>query len=116
MKGYMPSLVNNIRWKIVMLFLSYWELNENLSPKDVVKLGAELLEKNLWPIKGVKQLGWYATVDVPTWGINLYEAENVEQVLKGVAVWTNAKPGIFKVVRVSPAMTTEDAMRIVMEM
>jgi len=51
---------------------------------------------------------------VPTWGVTIEEAESVEQVLKGVAVWTNAKPSFFKVVRVSPAMTAEDAMRVVM--
>ena len=100
-----------------MLFLSYWELNETFSPKDIVKVGAELLEKNLWPVEGVKILGWYvATGEVPTWGVTIEEAESVEQVLKGVAVWTNAKSGLFKVVRVSPAMTAEDAMRVVMEM
>ena len=99
-----------------MLFLSYFELNENLNLKDTVKLAAELMEKKLWPIKGVKILGWYTSVDVPTWGINIYEAETVEQVVKGLAVWTNAKPGFFKVVRVSPAMAAEDAIRVVMEM
>ena len=100
-----------------MLFLSYWELNENITPKDIVKVGAELLAKKLWPIEGMKILGWYvAAGPVPTWGITIEEAESAEQVLKGIAVWTNAKPGLFKVVKVSPAMTTEDAMRIVAEM
>jgi len=100
-----------------MLFLSYWELNENFTPKDIVKLATELMEKKLWPVEGVKTLGWYTTAgDVPTWGVTIYEAENTDQVLKGVAVWTNAKPGIFNTVRVSPAMTTEDAIRVVMEM
>jgi len=84
-----------------MLFLSYWELNENLSPKDMAKIAAELLEKKLWPIKGVKKIGWYTSTDVPIWGVDIYDAENVEQVLKITAVWTNAKPGFFKVVRVS---------------
>jgi len=100
-----------------MLFVSYWELNENLSPKDIVKVGAGLLEKKLWPVEGVKMLGWYvAAGDVPTWGVTIEEAKTVEQVMKGVAVWTNAKPGLFKVVKVSPAMTAEDAMRVIMEM
>jgi len=100
-----------------MLFISYWELNENLSPKDIVEAGAELLQKKLWPVEGVKILGWYvAAGEVPTWGITIEEAESEEQVLKGIAVWTNAKPGIFKVVKASPAMTAEDAMRVVAEM
>ena len=99
-----------------MLFLSYWELNENITPKDVVKVGAELMEKKLWPPKGVKILGWYTTTGVPIWGITIYETEKVEQVLKSAAIWTNAKPGFFKVLKVSPAMTAEDAMRVVMEM
>jgi len=100
-----------------MLFLSYWELNENFTPKDIVKLAGELMQKGVYPVEGTKIIGWYtAAGDVPTWGVTIYEAENVDQVLKGVAVWTNAKPGFFKVVRVSPAMAAEDAMRVVMEM
>lgn len=99
-----------------MLFLSYWELNENFGPKDIVEVGAKLMEKGLWPIEGVKILGFYTSADVPIWGITIEEAETVEQVVKGAVVWTNAKPGIFKVLRVSPAMTTEDAMRLIMEM
>jgi len=99
-----------------MLFVSYWELNENLGPKDVAELAAGLMEKKLWPVKGVKILGWYITSDVPHWGITLEEAATVEQVVKGVLVWTNAKPGLFKVVKTSPAMTSEDAVRLVMEM
>jgi hypothetical protein len=41
-----------------MLFLSYWEMNENFTPKDVAKLAAELMEKGLWPVEGAKMLGW----------------------------------------------------------
>ena len=100
-----------------MLFLSYWELNENLTPKDIAELSAELMEKRLWPPEGTKILGFYTSAaDVPIWGVTIEDAESVEAVLKGVAVWTNAKPGVFKVVRVSPAMTAEDAIRVVMEM
>jgi len=99
-----------------MLFLSYWELNENITPKDIVKVAAELTEKKVWPPKGTKVLGWYTTTDVPAWGITIEEAESVETILKGIAAWTNAKPGFFKVVKVSPAMTAEEAMRVVMQM
>jgi len=99
-----------------MLFLSYWELNENITPKDIVKLASELMEKGLWPPEGTEVLGFYTTTDVPIWGITIEEADSVESILKGAAAWTNAKPGIFKVLRVSPAMTAEDAIRIVTEM
>ena len=99
-----------------MLFLSYWELNENMTPKDVAELAAELLEKGLYPLKGIKQLGWYITSSVPYWGINIEEAENVETIFKSLALWTNAKPGIFKVAKIAPAMTAEDAIRVIMEM
>ena len=99
-----------------MLFLSYWELNENITPKDIVALASELMEKGLWPAEGTEVLGFYTTTDVPTWGITIEEADSVESILKGAAAWTNAKPGFFKVLRVSPAMTAEDAIRIVTEM
>ena len=99
-----------------MLFLSYWELNEAFNPRDVAELAAELMEKKAWPVEGVKILGWYITSDVPHWGITLEEAETVEQMMKGVLVWTNAKPGLFKALKVSPAMTAEDAIPLVMEL
>jgi len=99
-----------------MLFLSYWELNEKITPKELAELSAELMEKNLWPPEGTKILGFYTTTDVPIWGITIEEAENVETILKGAAAWTNAKPGVFKVLRVSPAMTAEEAIRVIMEM
>jgi hypothetical protein len=87
-----------------MLFLSYWELNEAFVPKDVAKL------------EGTKMLGWYITSDIPHWGITIYEAETAEQVMKGALVWENAKPGIFKLLKVSSAMTAEDAIPVAMEM
>ena len=99
-----------------MLFLSYWELNETFTPKDVAKLAAELMEKKLWPVEGMKILGWYITSDVPHWGITLEEGETVEQIMKGALVWENAKPGLFKVLKVSPAMTAEDAIPLTMEL
>ena len=99
-----------------MLFLSYWELNENLTVKDIVKVATELMEKNLWPAEGTEILGFYTTTEVPIWGITIEEAESVESVLKGAAAWTNTKPGFFKVLRVSPAMTAEEAIRVIMEM
>ena len=99
-----------------MLFLSYWELNENITPKDIVELAAKLMEKNLWPAEGTEILGFYVSTDVPIWGITIEEAESVESLLKGAVAWTNAKPGFFKVLRVPPAMTAEEAIRIVTEM
>jgi hypothetical protein len=99
-----------------MLFLTYWEINETSTPKEIAKIAAELMEKGLWPLEGTKMLGWYITSDIPHWGITIYEAETVEQVMKGALVWENAKPGIFKVLKVSPAMTAEDTIPLVMEM
>jgi len=99
-----------------MLFVDYWELNENISPKDVVQIAAELMEKNVWPIEGTEVLGFYVTTEVPIWGITILKAENVEQVLKDVAVWLNAKPGFFKVRRVTPVMAAEEAIPVIMEM
>jgi len=99
-----------------MLFLSYWELNENITPKELAELAAELMEKNLWPVEGTEILGFYVTTDVPIWGITIEKAEDVETLLKGAAVWTNTKPGVFKVLKVSPAMTAEDAIPVIMGM
>jgi len=99
-----------------MLFVSHWELNENITPKDIVQLAAELMEKNVWPIEGTEVLDFYVTTEVPIWGMTILEAENEEQILKDVAVWSNAKLGFFKVRRVTPVMAAEEAIRIVMQM
>jgi len=112
--GFFPH--DEIRRKVAMLFVVYWELNENLNPKDVAKLGAELAEKGLFPSEGIKQLGWYSTASVPYWGVTIEEADNAEAIFKDIAVWTNAKPGFFKVLKAAPALTAQDAIRVLMEM
>jgi hypothetical protein len=112
--GFFPH--DEIRWKVAMLFVAYWELNENLNPKDIAKLGAELVEKGLTPVEGVKQLGWYVTSSVPLWGVTINEADNAETIFKDMTVWTNAKPGFFKFLKIAPALTAQDAIRILMEM
>ena len=102
--------------EILMLFVSHWELNKNITPKDIVQLAAELMEKNVWPIEGTEVLDFYVTTEVPIWGMTILEAENEEQILKDVAVWSNAKLGFFKVRRVTPVMAAEEAIRIVIQM
>ena len=83
-----------------MLFISYWELNQDLNPTDIAKVGEELLKKGLYPIEGVKQIGWYITPGY--WGVTIEEADSVEQIMKGVNIWRAAKPGIFKFFKMTP--------------
>jgi hypothetical protein len=99
-----------------MLFLGYWELDEKIAPKEAAKIVTEALEKGLWPVEGINIIGYYSSVDVPTWGVMIFEAENPEQVMKNIVALRQIKPNYFKKVRVSPAMKAEEAISILMGM
>lgn len=51
-----------------MLFLCYWELNENMPVIDHLKLGKMLLESGLFPPPGIELIRFDMTPDY--WGIN----------------------------------------------
>ena len=99
-----------------LLFLGYWELDENIGPKKAAELFAEALQKGVWPAKGIKVVSHYVSVDVPVWGVLTYEADNPEQIMKNIAVLRLTKPSFFKKVIVSPAMKAEEAVSVLMEM
>lgn len=87
-----------------MLFVSYWELNENMSEPDRLQ-AAQKLFKKVPP--GIKILRWDVTPDA--WGITVFEAEKPIDAFKFFAIW-RTKPGFFKFVKTSPAMPSEEAI------
>ena len=90
-----------------MLFLCYWELNENMPVVDHLKIGKMLTESGLFPPEGVELIRFDMTPDY--WGITIFKAANAEAVFKIVEVWRMAGTGIFKKMNVSPALTVMDA-------
>jgi hypothetical protein len=91
-----------------MLFISYWELNDEFDPSEMAEIAQKLLSKKLYPVEGVKQIGWYVSTS-DYWGITIEEAESEEQMARGSAMWRIAKPGFLKLMKTTPAM---DAVKI----
>ena len=90
-----------------MLFLCYWELNENVPVIDHLKLGKMLLESGLFPPPGTELIRFDMTPDY--WGITVFKAESAEAAFSCIDLWRVAGTGVFKNVRVSPAMPVKDA-------
>lgn len=90
-----------------MLFLCYWELNENMSVLDHLKIGKMLTESGLFPPDDVELIRFDMTPDY--WGVTIFKAESAEAAFKLVEVWRMAGTGIFKKMNVSPALTVMDA-------
>jgi hypothetical protein len=91
-----------------MLFLWYWELNENVALAERLKAAQELMSSGLFPPEGVNVLRFDITPG--NWGVTLLEADNAEDVFKTVSIWRAALPGFFKSVKVSPAIPVKDAL------
>ncbi|MFW9826283.1 MAG: DUF3303 domain-containing protein [Candidatus Thorarchaeota archaeon] len=94
-----------------MLFISYWELNENFDPSKMAELGQKLMEKKLFPVEGVKLIGWYMSAG-DMWGVTISEAENAEQIARGNNMWRIAHPGFFKFIKTTPALEVTKAIPI----
>ncbi|UCG00626.1 MAG: hypothetical protein JSW11_13530 [Candidatus Heimdallarchaeota archaeon] len=89
-----------------MLYLVYWELNEEISSADIARTGIKLNE--LEEIEGAEVVSWIVTPD--NWGISLLKVESVEAAFKTVARWRIALPGLFKCWKGALAMEVEQAI------
>ena len=98
-----------------MLFITYWELNDNFDPSELAEIAQKILSKNLFPTEGVKQIGWYVSTS-DYWGITIVEADTEEQLVKNTAVWRIAKPGLFKIVKSTSAMEIAKVLPILMKL
>jgi hypothetical protein len=98
-----------------MLFLTYWELNQDFDPSELAEIAQKLMSKKLYPVEGVKQIGFYISTS-DYWGITIEEAENEEQMVKGSMIWRLAKPGYIKVMRTTPAVDATKMIQMVMKL
>ena len=78
-----------------MQFLTYWELNENMSSADRLKTADNLMSKGLFPPKGVNIVRWDATPDL--WGTLILEADSVEDVFRALAGIPQIKPTFLEI-------------------
>ncbi|MBC8281142.1 MAG: DUF3303 family protein [Chloroflexi bacterium] len=93
-----------------MQFVTYFELNQNVSEADRVGGAAKIMEKGLFPPEGVNIVSWMTTPDM--WGVLISEADTAEQVMRAIAVWRAAIPGFFTTTKTAPAMSVQDAIPI----
>ena len=90
-----------------MLFLCYWELNENMDSMHHIMIAMLLTESGLFPPPGVEIIRWDKTPG--NWGVTVFKAESVEAAASLVGMWRLAAPGFFKKVKMSPAMPIPDS-------
>lgn len=93
-----------------MLFLCYWELNENMSVIDHLKIGKMLTESGIFPPEDAELIRFDMTPDY--WGVTIFKADSAEAAFNIVEVWRMAGTGIFKKINISPALTVMDAMTL----
>ena len=93
-----------------MQFITYFELNQNLFESDRLGGAGMVMEKGLFPPEGMNIISWMSTPDM--WGVLISEAETVEQVMRGLAVWRAAVPGFFESTKTAPAMPVLEAIPI----
>jgi len=89
-----------------MLFLTYWELNEDMPVEQRLKITQKL--SAMLPLKGVNIIQWVITPDA--WGILLAEAENAADISKAINIWRVAGAGFFKSTRTAPAQTIQESV------
>ena len=90
-----------------MLFLCYWELNENIAVIDHLKVGKMLTESGLFPPEDVELIRFDMTPDY--WGVTIFKADSAEAAFNIVEVWRIAGTGLFKKMNLSPALPVMDA-------
>ena len=91
-----------------MLFLTYWELNEDMSVEERQQVAQKLTSSGLFPPKGVNIIRWDGTPD--GWGILIAEAESVADITDAINMWRAAGAGFFKSTRTAPTQPIQDAL------
>ena len=94
-----------------MQFITYFELNENMSESERQAIAAKVMESGLFPPAGVNILSWDATPDL--WGTIRVEADTVEQVVQAIGMWRAVGGGFFKVTKTSPTMAIQDIIPLI---
>jgi len=112
-------LIGNISWGVEqkeatvqaedqkMLFLCYWELNENMPAMQHVQIAKKLTETGLFPPPGVEIIRMDKTPG--GWGVTVFKADSAKAANDMISIWRISAPGFFKKVELSPAMPVMEA-------
>ncbi len=98
-----------------MLFLVYWELNQDFDPAELAEIAQKLMSKKLFPAEGIKQIGFYMSTS-DFWGITILEADSEEQLARDSNMWRLAKPGYLKIMRTTPAVDVTKMIPLIMKL
>ena len=96
-----------------MLFLTYWELNENMSEQERLGVAQKLTTSGLFPPEGTNILRWDGTPD--GWGTLLFEADDAADAFRMLNLWRAAGAGFFKLSKTAAAMPITEIIPIGME-
>ena len=91
-----------------MLFVTYWELNENMASQDTLEAANKLTSSGLFPPQDVQILRWDVTPD--NWGILIVESDSAQAVNDALGMWRASVPGFFKVTKTSPAVPVQEGI------
>ncbi len=91
-----------------MLFLTYWELNENSAVSSNLEAATKLTASGMFPPPNLQILRWDITPD--NWGILLVEADSAQAINDALSMWRAAIPGFFKLTKTAPALPVQEAL------
>jgi|SRR5215212_8445967 len=93
-----------------MLFVTYWELNEDMDERQRLQIAEKLTSSGLFPPPGVNVLRWDGTPD--GWGVLIMEAERAEDIHRALELWRAGGAGFFKSTRTAPAMPIQQVIPV----
>jgi len=93
-----------------MLFLSYWELNEQVTPAQRVKAMEKLIEVKLYPPVNINIIRFDMTPS--DWGCTVLEADSVDDIMRYYGAWRQACPGVFKSTKIAPASPVQNTVEV----
>ena len=91
-----------------MLYITYWEFNENMPVEQRLKIGQKLTSSKMFPPETINLIRWDLTAD--GWGILIAEAESSSDISQALNMWRAAGTGLFRVTKTAPATSVQQAM------
>lgn len=91
-----------------MLFITYYEISNDVTAHEIIEAGELLMESGMWPPEGMELLRWDTSVN--DWGVTIAEADSYEPINRSLLMWEELVPGLFEETRTAPASPVEEAM------
>jgi hypothetical protein len=94
--------------------VTFWKLGANVSPEDVAKASVKLMEKGLFPPKDTEILGFYLCPGGR--GVTITESKSADsaEAVRNWITWIQEKKDFFECYEVHPAVSVQDAIKMVL--